>query len=216
MYAGWVGRAVVAFSLVLNLEVTSVVNIQNLGAARREYPNWAMRGRLKKVDDEGNVLDAQSACGGEMVRISPRFQRNGQHYRIRPERPAAFFAAFLHESGVLPTALTPEECDEPWALELLDPLWEQYKGHFYKLESPFAACDGNTVPSHRLGFSFNVPQILVDHVGTVKSNGPRPLTNKAVSVGPANSSVADAIRKRIEEMRARTGKAETTAPAKKK
>lgn len=193
-----------------------MVNIRNLGAARREFPNWAMRGRLKKVDDDGNVLEGQHACGGELVRISPRFQRNGQHYRIRPERPAAFFAAFLHEGGVLPTALSPEECEQEWALDLLDPLWEQYKGHFYKLESPLAACDGGTVPSHRVGFSFNVLQVLIEHVGTVKANGPRPPTAKTISAGATNPSSIDAIRKKIEEMRARTVKPETTAPAKKK
>src|SRR5689334_912771 len=75
----------------------------------------------------GTVLEGQYACNGEAVRVSPRYQRNGQNYRVRPERPAAFFAAFLYESGVLPHLLTSEECEQEWALALLDPLWEQYR-----------------------------------------------------------------------------------------
>jgi hypothetical protein len=192
------------------------VNINHVSRVRREYPNWALRAKIKKVDEAGNIVEGQYGFGGEVVRVSPRYQKHGTNYRVRPERPAAFFAAFLQEGGVLPTLLTSEECGQEWVLELLDPLWEQYKAYFPKLESPYAACDSTVVPSHRVGFSFNILQVLVEPIGTAHgSNGKqsfRPLAN-----GSTNASVLDTIRKRIEEMRARNAtKPEVTAPGKKK
>jgi len=187
----------------------------NVNKVRREFPHWNAQGRIKKVDESGNVLEGQYAFNGELVRISPRFQRNGTNYRVRPEHPAAFFSAFLFENGLLPTALTPEECEQEWCLELLDPLWEQYKGYFPKLESPYAACDLATTPSHRVGFSFNLMQILVEEIGSVRTNVARPAFRPSAN-GTSNPQAVEAIRKRIAEMRARNGAQETAVPAKKK
>ena len=190
------------------------VNINK--SVRREFPHWNSQGRIKKVDDQGNVLEGQYACNGELVRISPRFQRHGTNYRVRPERPAAFFAAWAFENGLLPTALAAEECEQEWALELLDPMWEQYKGYFFKLESPYAACDLATVPSHRVGFSFNVMQVLVEGIGTVRTNVARPAFRPSAN-GTTNASMFERMKTRIEEMRARNGtRQETVVPAKKK
>jgi len=184
-------------------------------SVRREFPHWNAQGRIKKVDQEGNVVEGQYAFGGELVRISPRFQKHGTNYRVRPERPAAFFAEFLFENGLLPTALTAEECEQEWALELLDPLWETYKGYFPKLESPYAACDLATTPSHRLGFSFNLPQILVEETGLVRTNVARPAF-RPVSNGSVNGSVFAQLKKRIDEERSRSaGRQEAVVPKKK-
>lgn len=195
-----------------------MVNVSQVnGGARREYPNWNTRGRIKKVDEAGNIVEGQYAFAGECVRVSPRFQRGGMNFRVRPERPAVFFAAWAHEVGLLPTPLTPEECDQDWAFELLEPLFETNKGAFYKLESPFAASDLSTQPSLRVGFSFNIPQVLVEGIGTVRgTNGAaghrtsRPVTN--------NGQAVAAILEKIQAMRARAGaKPEpAVAPAKKK
>lgn len=99
----------------------STLNVHNLATLRREYPNRNQRGRIKKVDPQGNVLEGQYAYGGEVVRVSPRYQKNGTNYRIRPERPAAFFAAWCFENSLLPTPLTPEEAETPAGLEMLEP-----------------------------------------------------------------------------------------------
>src|SRR5262249_13671119 len=128
------------------------------------------RGRIKRVDSHGNVIENEYAFGGEFVRISPRFTRGGQHFRVRPERPAMFFMFWCYEHSLLPTPLTAEECEADWAIEILEFLWNTEKQAFYKLESPFAACD-STQPSPRVGFSFCLPQVLVEEVGSVRSNG---------------------------------------------
>ncbi len=189
------------------------VNIHSL-ANRRAWPHWNLRGRVKRVDSHGNVVENEYAFSGEFVRISPRFQRGGQHFRVRPERPAAFFAAWCYENSLLPTPLTPEECEQDWALELLDPLWAANKHLFYKLESPFAACDHETQPSHRNGFSFNIAQVLVEEAGAVRGNGTaRGMLGGAVA---SNGQSHDALRKKIEEMRGRAGRPDTNAPAKTK
>jgi hypothetical protein len=190
------------------------VNSENV---RREYPNWNQRGRIKKTDGEGKILPGEFAFAGEVVRVSPRYQKNGTNFRVRPERPAYFFSQFLVENGLLPVPLTPEECEAEWALELLDPLWEQYKGYFPKLESPFAASDTTVVPSHRVGFSFNIQQLLVEPIGMVKTNG-KPAFRTAVNGSAPNPSIFDAMRKRIEEQRAKAAatKQDPPAPTKKK
>lgn len=192
------------------------LGVQGLNGSKREFPNWNTRARIKKVDEQGNILEGQYAFGGEAVRVSPRFQKNGQHYRIRPERPAAFFAAFLHEAGVLPTALTAEESEQEWALELLEPLWEQYKQYLFKLESPYAASDHATTPSLRVGYSFNIPQTLIEPLGSVRTAAVRPTGGPAI-IGASSAQLHDVLRKKIEEMRARSStRQEPANPAKKK
>jgi hypothetical protein len=195
-----------------------MINISSVNGVRRDYPQWNQRGKIKKVDEHNNVVEGQHACAGEVVRVSPRYQKNGMNYRIRPERPAAFFAAFLHEGGVLPTLLTAEECAQEWALELLDPLWEEFKHHFNKLESPFAASDTNTTPSHRTGFSFNILQVLIEDIGTVRATTSRPTFRPGVNGSAPNAAMIDSIRRRIEEARAKNSstKQELAPPAKKK
>lgn len=189
--------------------MSTTLNINTLAGSRTSWPHWQQRGKIKKVDPHGNLVPGEYAFAGEIVEISPRYQKHGQHFRVRPIRPAVFFAAFCFENGLLPEQLTPEECQQEWALQLLDPLWEQCKGYFHKLESPNAACDTMTVPSHRVGFSFNILQVLVDPIGAVKNaagaTGPHPLPVSAIG------STLDAAKKKIEEMRARTPAAPTSA-----
>jgi hypothetical protein len=187
-----------------------MLNVHTLARARRDYPTWNTRARIRKVDESGNVVQGQYAYGGEHVRVSPRYQKNGTNFRVRPERPAVFFAAWAFENGLLPTALTPEEAESPAGLELLQPLFDEYKGYFSKIESPFAACDQATEPSLKVGFSFNIYQVLVEPAGSVKPvNG----AARALSMSPVgNGDVArDAIKKKIEEMRSRTATAAPTS-----
>lgn len=192
-----------------------MVNIHSGNGVRREYPNWNQTGRIKRIDESGNVLEGQYAFNGEVVRISPRYQTHGRHFRVRPERPAVFFAAFLKEKELLPTLLTPEECQEEWALALMDPMWTACSAQFYKLESPFAACDAATVPNHRVGFSFNILQVLVEPMGTVRTANGRPTVHLPGSV-PTNAAALEAARQRIAEMRARAGAPQSTATKSKK
>jgi hypothetical protein len=190
------------------------VNIHQLAGSRTNWPHWNMRGRIKRVDADGNVIEGY-ACGGEFVRISPRFQRGGQHFRVRPERPAMFFMFWCYEHGLLPTPLTAEECEADWAVEILDWLWDVEKQAFYKLESPNAACDVGTQPSLRGGFSFCISQILVEEVGSVH-------TSKGSHGGmmpthvQGNGENREALRKKIEEMRAKAGRPEGNPPKGKK
>src|SRR5262245_63908770 len=97
------------------------LNLNTLAASRCGWPAWNKRARLRRVDSQRNVIPGEYACNGEHLRVSPRYMKNGACFRVRPERPAAFFAAWLHERGVLPTLLTAEECAQEWALDLLDP-----------------------------------------------------------------------------------------------
>lgn len=180
-----------------------------VNGVKREYPNWNTRAKVRKVDEAGNVVQGQYGCGGELVRVSPRYQKNGTNYRIRPERPAIFFAAWAFEHGLLPMQLTPEECEQEDVLQLLEQLWEACKGHFPKLESPYAACDDATVPSLRVGFSFNIPQLLIESVGSVK---PTPGTSGNSIPGP-NTDLAIALRQKVDQLRARGS---STTPSKKK
>jgi hypothetical protein len=188
-----------------------VLNVNHV-KARREYPNWNLRGKIKKVDQEGNLVEGQHAFGGEVIRISPRFQKNGANFRVRPERPSVFFAAFCVENNLLPIALTPEECESPAGLEILQPLWDTHCGCFPKLESPFAACDESTVPSLKDGFSFCIVQVLVEEIGVVRSTPNRPTLRPAVN-GSANTDLFAAIRTKIEEMRSRNATPELQPPA---
>jgi hypothetical protein len=189
------------------------VNLSNVAASRTSWPDWRLRGRIKKVDKYNNVLEDQWDCCSEYVRISPTFRLNGRTYRVRPERPAVFFAYWLYERGILPERLTPEEAASEAGLELLDPLWERYKAHFFKLESPNAACD-STQPSHRVGFSFCVLQAQVELMGSVRSS-----KGSHGGMMPAhvqgNGENHEALRKKIEEMRSRAGaRPEQSTPAK--
>lgn len=166
---------------------------------KRDYPDWHMRGKIKKLDPEGKILEGQYACNGEIVRISPHYLKNGVRFRVRPERPAAYFAAFCHEAGLLPTLLTAEECAKEEVLEILDQLWQCYGSSFQNLESPFAACDQDTQPSHRIGFSFTILQILVEPMGVVKSavptSQPRTIVRSSVDLAGMQAKI-DALRAR--------------------
>jgi hypothetical protein len=186
----------------------------NVNGARREFPNWNTRAKIRKVDPEGNIVPNEYAFGGEIIRVSPRFQKNGTNYRVRPERPAYFFMFFCLENKLLPTALTIEECESEAGLEILQPLWDAYKGSFAKLESPYAACDRSTEPSLKVGFSFNIFQAVVESIGTVRSNNTKPTLHPAVNGSAPNSSTSESIFKRIQEMRARAAanKQEPTTP----
>jgi hypothetical protein len=188
-------------------------NVKSLAPSRSSWPAWNLRGRIKRVDAQHNIVEGEYAFGGEFVRVSPRFQRGGQNYRVRPERPAAFFAAWLSEQGILPTRLTPEEAESEWGLELLDPFWAQYKGHFYKLESPNAACDLGTQPSHRTGFSFCILQVLVEAAGSVRGTNGSHGGRMPVDVR-GNGENHEALRKKIEELRAKAGRADANPPTK--
>lgn len=182
----------------------------------RQFPSWNLRARIRKVDEAGDIVKEQYAFGGQTVRVSPRYQRNGSNFRVRPEDPVAFFAAFCFEQGLLPTQLTAEECKSGWALELLEPLWEENKYQFPKLESPFAACDDATEPSLRVGYSFNISQALVEQLGAARTTHERPMFRPAVN-GQANPQNLDALRRKIEEQRARATSANgAAAPAAKK
>jgi hypothetical protein len=189
------------------------VNIHQLARSRTNWPAWKLRAKIKRVNAEGNLIPNEYACGGEAVRVSPRFVKNGVNFRVRPENPALFFALYCYERGVLPIRLSPAECQEEWALEILDEFWEENKHRFPKLESPFAASDTATTPSPRTGFSFNIPQFLVEPIGTVHSSK----TNGAAAFSgpvPTNGENHEALRKKIEELRAKAGRPEGNAPAK--
>lgn len=193
-----------------------MANIHDGKQGGRQFPSWNMRACVRKTDDQGNILD-ENAYNGEIVRVSPRYQRHGVNFRVRPERPAAFFAAYCYEQGLLPTLLSPDECQQEWALELLDSLWEDNKFAFAGLESPYAACDQGTTPSHRIGFSFVVLQILVQQLGAVRSVPGKP-TFRPTGNGTSSHQDMDAIRRRIEEQRARgaAGTGNGANPGKKK
>src|SRR4051794_32976773 len=107
----------------------------NVPTTQKQYPQWNTRGRKKKKDEEGNLVQGEHSFGGEIVRVSPRFQKNGNNFRVRPERPAAFFAAYCYENGLLPERLTAEEAESDWGMELLEPLWQENQGQFIKPES---------------------------------------------------------------------------------
>lgn len=189
------------------------VNVNQLARSRTNWPAWNQRARIKRVTTEGNLVPNEYACGGEAVRVSPRHVKNGVNFRVRPENPVAFFAGWCYEAGLLPTRLTPEECEQEAVQAILDELWEAHKHHFSKLESPFAACDTATVPSPRTGFSFNIAQFLVEPLGTVHSSK----GNGAASFGghvPTNGQNLDAIRKKIEDLRAKSGRPDANAPIK--
>lgn len=190
----------------------STLNVSNLASVRREYPNWNTRARIRKVDEAGNLVQGQYAYGGEVVRVSPRYQKNGANFRIRPERPAVFFATWCFEKGLLTTLLTPAECEQEDVLQALDTLWEGYKGYFPKLESPFAACDLSTQPSLRTGFSFTIAQVLVEAMGIVKA---MPGTSTVSVPGPnaGLSDIADALKQKVEQMRARTSTGSSAPPS---
>lgn len=173
----------------------------------RQYGGWHARGKIKKTDPQGNILDSQFAFNGEIVQISPRFQRSGTNYRVRFENPPAAFAAFLFENGLLPELLASEEANQEWAMALMDGLWAKTKYRFPALASPHAASDSLSVPSHRNGFSFNVLQVLIEHLGSV-----RPVSARTPSFRPAiNGAVPgvdlEAARQVIAAMRARGGEA---------
>jgi hypothetical protein len=189
------------------------VNLSKVAASRSNWPAWHLRGRVKRVSSQGDIIENEYAFGGEFVRISPRFVKGGRTYRVRFERPAAALAAWLYEQSILPTRLTPEEAESEAGLELLDPLWAKYKGHFYKLESPNAACDHATQPSLRTGFSFCVLQVLVEEVGSVRGrNGSHGSMMLAHVQGDGENH--DALRKKIEELRARAGRPDGNSPTK--
>lgn len=189
------------------------MNVSNTSNGHREYPQWHAQGKLKKADAAGNILEGQYACNGEIVAISPRYQKNGVNYRVRPERPAAFFAAFLFEHGLLPELLTPEESTQNWALELMEPLWERFKTRFPLLGSPFAASDILTVPSLRVGYSFNIAQVLIEHIGSLKPTSGRPSTYITTNGnGHSNPVDLEAARRTILAMRARSHSVPATKP----
>ena len=178
-------------------------NVHEVQSTRREWPAWYQRAKVRKVDAKGNVLEDAYAANGEVVAVSPRYQKAGVNFRVRPERPAAFFAAWCHENGLLPELLTPEECEQEWALALLDPLWAKNRYRFPVLGSPFAACDAQTVPSHRVGFSFNILQVLVEHLDSLRSAAGKATTFRPGMNGHSNGADLEAARRVIEAMRAR-------------
>lgn len=191
-----------------------MVNIN--APVRRDFPAWNIRGKIRKTDDAGNVLENEHAYGGEFVRISPRYQRAGTNFRVRPERPAYFFNQFLFEHGILPAPLTPEECETEAGLEILQPLFEQYKSYLANLESPFAASDLATQPSLKDGYSFCVLQVLVEQIGSFRSEPTRQLARPNISGVRPSASVFDRIKQQIEAMRSRNGtKSSGQPPAKK-
>jgi hypothetical protein len=194
-----------------------MVNVHQVANSRREFPNWNLRGKIRKVDDQGNIVEGQYAYGGELVRVSPRYQKNGTNYRVRPERPASFFAQFCVEHGLLPTALTAEEAESDLGMEILQPLWDSYKSFLPKLESPYAACDVATEPSLKVGFSFCVMQILIEQIGSIRPSGTKPMLKVSVNGSAPGPVILDSLRKKIEEMRARnSGRQEATTFTKKK
>lgn len=184
------------------------MNVNDAVNARREFGGWHARGKIKKTDPAGNILDGQYAFGGEVVQISPRFQRfSGQNFRVRFEDPAAAFAAFLFENGLLPELLSPAEANQEWALALMDQFWDKVKYRFPALASPHAASDTMTVPSHRNGFSFNVLQVLIEHLGSVRPVSARsPAFRPAVGGGVPGVDL-EAARQVIAAMRARSAEA---------
>lgn len=183
--------------------MSTTLNISTLASSRTNWPNWNQRGKIKKVSPAGEIIPNEYAFGGEVVHISPRYQKNGQNYRVRPERPAVFFAAWCFENGLLPTPLTPEEAESQAGLDLLQPLFETYRQYFPKMESPYAACDQGTEPSLKVGFSFNIYQVLVEQIGSVKPvNGSS--TALPIPASTNGRSALDSLKSQIEAMRSRT------------
>lgn len=173
------------------------VNFHNVQNTLRELPDWRRRARIRKTDAQGLVLAEQYACNGEYVRVSPHFKKTGKTYRIRPENAPAFYAALLHEAGVLPELFTAEDCADEEVLCLLDSLWPETQYLLPSLESPVAASDQGTQPSPRVGFSFTIAQALIEFVGLAASGTTGPA---APAADPARM---DALRRKVEEIRAR-------------
>ena len=180
------------------------VSIHDLQRQQRTFTSWHQRGRIRKVDDQGLVQPGQFAAHGEVVQISPRYQRGGTNFRVRPERPAAFLAAWCFEHGLLPELLTAEECQDEAILHLLDQLWARCRSSFPQLGSPLAASDDSVEPGPRTGWSWNILQVLIEPTESIRTVARtrtfRPVVNGA-SAGP---DLADTARRTIEALRART------------
>lgn len=173
----------------------------------RTYTQWRTQAKVKKIDEQGQPVEGH-AFGGQMVAVSPTYRKGGVNFRVRPVNPVAFFAAFCYENKLIPEQLTEEECQQPMALEILEPLFEATKHVFPSLASPHAASDTETTPSLANGFSFNIPQKMVEIVGTIQSTPTSRAMNGMFGSGaPTNEANLDAIQKKIEQMRSRNGTA---------
>ncbi len=173
------------------------VNFRSVQGPARDLPDWRRRARIRRTDPQGLVVADEYACNGEYVRVSPHYRKTGRTYRVRPENAPAFFAAMLHEAGLLPELFTAQDCADEEVLSLLDTLWPDSQHLLPSLESPVAASDHGTEPSPRAGFSFTIAQALVEFVGLAASG---PAASTAPAADPARM---DALRRKVEEIRAK-------------
>ena len=169
--------------------------------AQRTYTQWRTQAKIKKLDEHGQPT-TDYAFGGQLVAVSPTYRKGGVNFRIRPANPVAFFAAFCYENKLIPDQLTEGECQQPMALEILEPLFEATKHVFPSLASPHAASDTETQPNLANGFSFNIMQKLVEVVGTLQSTPANRAMNGMFSgTVSANGTNLDAIQKKLQQLR---------------
>lgn len=174
----------------------------NVSGQVPQVPAWNARAKVRKATPSGVVVAGEYVFGGEVFRVSPRYQKNGSTFRIRPERPAIAFAAWAVESGLLPLPLTAAEAESAEGMAILAQLFAAYKDCFKGLEPAVQSGDANAQPDLLTGFSFLVPQPFVEKIGfasTASTSGMAPVVN---------TDLAAEMTKRIEEMRAKAAAAQ--------
>lgn len=172
---------------------------------------WTTRAKVRKATTSGEVVPNEFSFGGELVRVSPRFRNTGNgNFRVSPERPAAFFAAFCVENAIIP-AMTAEEAESDAGREVLAPVFAACVQYFHGLEPTGTEKDSQA--DLKTGFSFLVPQVLVQKIGFAD------VASRAAIQPTVNAALAADVAKKLEEMRAKaTAKkpAEAKPDAKKK
>lgn len=175
---------------------------------QRVYTQWRTQAKIKKIDEQGQPTEGY-AFGGQLVEVSPTYRKGGVNFRVRPANPVAFFAAFCYENKLIPVQLSEEELQNPTVVkDILEPIFESVKHYFPSLASPHAASDTETEPNLTNGFSFNIPQKLVEVVGKTQSTPTARSVSGLFGGGMAtNGTNLDAIQKKLEQIRGRNGAA---------
>jgi hypothetical protein len=180
---------------------------------QRDYPAWRTCVRILAVDAQGRAREEEFDFGGEVFERSPRFLRNGQTYRVRPQRPLAVLAALAFKKKLLPSLLTGEEAQSEIGQELLTPLWPRLVRLFPNLASPLALKDESLKPHPVHGWSFTIPQVLCRECGVNTAPSGRNHSSSGLDFNVSPQALEAAAAK-IAELRAKSSSG-TTAPKKK-
>lgn len=162
--------------------------------------NWTAQGKIRKTGGY--------ACGGELVRISPRFRQGGTSFRVAPEKPAAYFAAWCVDNAVLPTPMTADEAQSDAGLQILAPLFQACLQYFEGIEP--TGQEPNSIPDLTSGYSYLVPQVLVERLGYVEGQA-KPAVQPTV-----NPALIAETAKKLAELRAKAAKPEAKVEPKAK